>query len=182
MNRLDQMKEEAAKLYEERFQNTCKGIEEYLKKHWLEMECEMEDILAKLIQEAVCLKESGAKGEATYLIVSHLYSSFAAGTYEYRLDILDEEMYLDEQEVSAYWTPKFLPDHIKADAGYFKEVLQKKFIRLREYEIGEIERDYQFYYHSLIYEIFCCLKKRIEILAGFQVLFGEYMGKAYPVT
>ena len=114
-------------------------------------------------------------------MVSHLYSSFLAGTYEYRMEILDERIYLDLEEISTYWVPSLLISYMENDLGYLQDIMKKKFIRLREYEIREVEWGYQFYYHSLVYEILRCLKERIPILANFHVMFGEYMGKAIQI-
>lgn len=181
MSRLEEIREEVEKLYEERFRKTCEVIQRELEDCWEELEKDIEKVLKELVMKADVMQKEGAKGEKKYLVISHLYSSFLAETYEYRMDILDKEMYMDMQEVCSYWTPYFLIPHIKKDYEYFEKNMKGKFIRLREYEIKEVERGYQFYYHSLIYEIFSCLKKRIPMLADFKVLFGEYMGKAYLV-
>lgn len=181
MSRLEEIREEAEKLYEERFRETCDVIQQELKNGWGELEKDMEKVLKELITRADTMQKEGVKNEGKYLVISHLYSSFLAETYEYKIDILDEKIYMDMQEVCSYWTPFFLIPYIKKDFEFFEKTMKEKFIRLREYELREVERGYQFYYHSLVYEIFCCLKKRIPVLADFKVLFGEYMGKAYPV-
>ncbi len=59
--------------------------------------------------------------------------------------------------------------------------MREKFIRLREYEIREAERNYQFYYHSLVYEIVLHIKKRTGLIGNYKILYGEYMGDAIMI-
>lgn len=181
MNRLEQIREEAEKIYVERFRESCIGIQKDLETQWDILEREMEDIIAQLISDADAMHRKGLKGEGKYLIISHLYSSFLAGSYEYRIDILDEDMYMDMQECSAYWTPSILIPYIEKDYEYLRKVMHERFIRLREYEIREVERNYYFYYHSLVYEIFTQFKKRINLFGNYKLLYGEYMGDAIMV-
>lgn len=181
MARLEQIKEEAEAIYKTRFDETCVEIKERLEKQWEVVEDEIVAIVKELMSKADILQAEGRKGKGKYLLISHLYSSYMAGTYEYRMDILDEGMYLDAQEVCTYWKPNFLISYIEKDHEYFRDVMKKKFIRLREYEIREVEWYYQFYYHSLVYEIFRCLRERLELFSQYQLLFGEYMGKVYRI-
>lgn len=181
MNRMEQIREEAEKLYAERFKESCIGIQKELEEQWDVLEREIEDIIAQLIKNADAMNRKGIKGAGKYVVISHLYSSFLAGSYEYRIDILDEKMYMDIQECSAYWTPSILIPYIEKDYEYLRKVMSERFIRLREYEIKEVERNYQFYYHSLVYEILLHIRKGIGLFKNYKLLYGEYMGGAIMV-
>ncbi|MCM1425645.1 MAG: hypothetical protein NC118_03490 [Eubacterium sp.] len=181
MSRIGQIRKEAEKIYEERFKESCIGIQKELEMQWDILENEIVGIIGQLMADANEMNRKGVKGIGKYLIISHLYSSFLAGSYEYRIDILDEDMYMDIQECSAYWTPSILIPYIEKDYEYLKKVMREKFIRLREYEIKEIERNYQFYYHSLVYEIFLNIKKSTALFENYKLLYGEYMGGAIMV-
>lgn len=181
MDRMKQIREEAEKIYRERFRESCIGIQKELETQWDVLENEIEGIIVQLIADADTMSRKGLKGVGKYLIISHLYSSFLARSYEYRIDILDESMYMDMQECSAYWTPSILIPYIEKDYEYLERAMREKFIRLREYEIREAERNYQFYYHSLVYEIFLYIKKRTGLFGNYKILYGEYMGDAIMV-
>ena len=59
--------------------------------------------------------------------------------------------------------------------------MREKFIRLREYQLRVADRIYQFYYHSLVYEIVLHIKKRTGLIGNYKILYGEYMGDAIMI-
>lgn len=80
MSRLEEIREEAEKLYEERFRETCEVIQRELENCWEELEKDIEKVLKELVMKADTMQKEGAKGEGKYLVISHLYSSFLAET------------------------------------------------------------------------------------------------------
>lgn len=181
MNRIDMVMDEAAKLYQKRFAESCQEIQRELEKKWDRLEEELRVLLEQLAWKAKAMHQDGRKGMGKYLMISHLYSSFLSGSYEYRIEILDENMYLDQQECCDYWSPSILIPYIEGDHEYLRKAMSERYVRLREYESAKVIRDYQFFYHSLVFEIFSHLKERIEILNDYQLLYGEFMGEAIPI-
>lgn len=178
MERLEKIIEEAESSFEEIFEQSCKQIQKELERNWKTLKQNMRNCFAGLFQQ---IEKEGIKGEIKYLLFSHLYSSCLCNLCEYRIDLFNEKLYLDTCGVHEFFSFSFLQPYLNADKEKIRQKLEKRFIRLREYEIQAAQWKYQFYYHSLVYEIILRMKKEISELGTIQVLFGEYMGRTYEV-
>lgn len=190
MERSAAIENEAQKLCEERFGLIKEEIQKTLIKEQETILTDLKNTFDQLFVQAEQQQTENRKDKARYIVVSHLYSGFVSGSYEYRIDILDESMYLDTQECCVYWQPRFLFPYTEADHQWFKTMLRKKYIRLRNYEIRKVEWNYQFYYHSIIYHLLKNMVNEIERMESFihmqktdetLFLFGEYMGEAFRI-
>lgn len=172
---------------EDCFQRSCIAIQ-------VEIEREAEAIwdgLRKSIQEclrnAEIMQRQQGKGTLQYLVFSFLESSAYLDRLELRIDALDDGFYLDEQEAAGYYQPVFLQDRYLEDLNFLYQKTKENFIRLQNYELADIKKEYTSFYQSLLFRM-------IESMAGlimeavkdngvvdaehFKILFGGYMDKA----
>jgi hypothetical protein len=130
------------------------------------------------------LQSKGEKEEIHYLCISRLLSSIITGSYQLRLDIYDYQFLLDEKPVTLYWTVPYIFDSFSYELHVMEEVIKKKFIRLKPFEMQHIRMAYAEYHFGLIAQL---MKDLVDYIRAFgepiqkakeyKILFGELWGE-----
>lgn len=122
----------------------------------------------------------------TYLAVFHLNSSLVTGTYEYQICLMDEQMYLDRDQIEIYWKPGKIYADLDQETELIKKELRKKFVRITEYEVCYLFRQLIKEYKKVT-EV--SIRKSIQRIIKEQAfeelkkknpfifLYGDYMGE-----
>ena len=131
------------------------------------------------------LQVCGEKNKSViYIIFSILESSILTKSYELQIAFFDERFYLDESAVYTYWTPSFLFDRVEEDMLLFSKRASQTVIRLREYEIERVRKQYVVNHY---FQVSVLLRNMIPGILSYEkencaalgpatsVLFGKYM-------
>lgn len=147
---------------------------------------ELSSTLQQLIDITAKQQAEGVKGRACYLGICYCRSSVFTGIHKIKLDIYDEELYLDETECSLFWKPDFIFDFYRRDMQCFCKCIRKEIPRVRTYEIQQYGMGY---WRNYLYILSEFLRQKlpevirqislegIQAEEKFQVLWGEYMGR-----
>ncbi len=150
-----------------------------------------QDVLEELYLKAKEMQLSGKKDSFSYLGVCYCLSSVYTGNYEIRLDLYNEEFYLDESECCVYWKPDFIMSFFIKDIKHFEKAIKQKIPQVKTYEEQQFMTGYMRNYMYVLLEF---LRQKmpnvlqqmqehgLRISQGFQVFFGEYMGKCTVIN
>lgn len=98
--------------------------------------------LDMLFSACVEKQQSGQKSSVRYLCFHNLYASIETGIYEYKIALYDKNLYLDRNETAIYWFPVYYNPIIEKDMEALKVLLQKNFIRVRDFDIKLMQKYY----------------------------------------
>lgn len=190
MERWEEIKQKAYPILEERLRKNTDEIIQYYLQHNIKIQAEFIEILYQ------GLKESKKKGkEIQYILLSMLNSSMITKSYEYQMAFYNQELYLDENPIYRYFKLKFLFDFFEEDMGYLKKKLANQIIRLQEYELNEIGKEYILNYYSLGTILLQQMAEQSFLLLDMMkedeisnlsknafILFGRYMEKPMKLS
>lgn len=126
------------------------------------------------------------KEEVRYLGACYLLSSLATGSYELLLTAYDGNFYLDGQQAEYPLILPYFYETFQRDMSNVFKALQKKFIRIREWEKERIRRNLMEYYYAAMRRVFTDWKEELmqidEVKAlhdrsPFLFFFGRYQGE-----
>lgn len=152
----------------------------------------LEDKTQEVFQKAERMQKSGARGSICTMSISYLQCSTLTGNYELRIDLYDQDFYLDSAECCTYWKPEFITRYLLKDVEYFKNAIRFKVPQIKTYEMQQFIDGYILNYVYLLEQFFRQILPRIlsKTKTLFQgvaendmtVVFGEYMGKGIAVA
>lgn len=184
--RQEEMQKLAKQYLEERFITNLPKILEDYKCHKELLYEQFVHILEDLRKKAEDLYTSGKKGKIQYIVISYLLSGVLTGKYDFKIDLFDEQFYLDEVELSDYWNYPYLFFCYEQDINQFEHYIRKRMIRIQKWEIQKIALQYFNDYLLLVIPLFREFVARIQKEQGFfwfseeedlQVSFGGYLDK-----
>lgn len=172
---------------EERFQESCREIQEKLEDMGNVMWNELRGRIQEVLLCTADMQRQGQKGKIAYVVCSFLQCSIDFNRLLLRIETLEEGLYLDDQEAAGYYCPKLLQDHYQEDLEFLYQKAYGEFVRVQDYELEEISQAYAEYYNALIYDILQSVSGLISrtvsesgicLSDDFQIVYGEYMGDA----
>lgn len=175
---------------EEHFSDSCQAIQEELEAHGDMIWNELRDIISEILARADKLQKQHNSGGIKYFVFSLLNCSIYQGKIEFRIDALDDSFYLDEQEVTGYYCPRFLQDKYREGLDCFYQKVTEKFVRIQNYELQDINEEYAQYYSSIMFRMLESLCEHIMktimesgvcMADDLKILYGQYMDKAAVV-
>lgn len=134
-----------------------------------------------LIQEQIAMQESGEQGRIKYLVFQYLLTSGYTGSCEMAVSLSNSALYLDENMICTYWKPELIYENTDKDMEEVRRRLNRKFIRIEEYELLHIKQkllldDWELFVDTLgkmsgeilgeIMESTLLLEDEIQILSG----------------
>lgn len=179
----------------------CKEMEAYLEEYRIDRRILKKSILEEkytllipplftvlddLIQEQVAMQEYGEQGRIKYLVFQYLLTSGYTGSYEMAVSLSNSALYLDENMIYAYWKPELIYENTDKDMEEVRRRLNRKFIRIEEYELLHIKQkllldDWELFVDTLKKmsgEIFNKVMASTLLLEDeIQILCGAYMDK-----
>lgn len=185
MDRQDLIKDEGNRLMQPVLRSSMQILMKEYKENEETILQTFQQTLEKLYQMAAEIQTKGKKEALSYLGISYCLSSAYTGNYEFRLDVYDKELYLDEIECCVYWKPDFIHTCLERDIAYFSKKIKEKIPRVREYEerqfIMAYMRNYMYivleFLRQKLPEVLERIKRdNVKISEDFKVFFGEYMG------
>lgn len=186
MDRKEDIRKKGNQLMEPVFRNSVVELMAEYKDNEEENLKSIQNALQSLIDITVQMQKKGAKRPIRFLGLCYCNSSLLTGNYEMRLDLYDNDFYLDEEECCIYWCPAFITRYYERDALFFQKAIKQYFPRVRSYEIQQYLSGYYKNYIFVIKEFLC--QKMPEVIRKvswsdllveekLEVLFGEYMGE-----
>lgn len=147
---------------------------------------EYSEVIAQFIQQAKQKQRDGLLGIVEYFSISYLYCSAITQTYEFKLSLMNQRLFLDEEAHTAYWSPTLIFDTIDNDMQMYMTEARKKWVRIRPFEFDDVRRAYVEKYNWMAGMFFAgktldaALKAGIEELEREQelkFLFGSHMDR-----
>lgn len=172
---------------EECFQKTCELIQSEIESRGNEIWKELKAAVDKVLCLSAEAQDRQQKGALQYLVFSFLKSGIYLDEMIFRLEFLDDQFYLDEQETAALFHITFLEEKYRDDTAYLHHKAREKFVRLREHELLYVNEQYAPYYYAVTYKMLENLAKlivqeiaesNVRITDKFKILYGEYMDSA----
>ncbi len=180
LKRRETLLKEAEKIYREQFKISIRCLEE---KYNAE---EYKKAVPESFAQAARIWNESQDRQAASLGICSLYSSILRQTYEYKIVLLGEEFWLDEDAVEIMWIPKGFPEIFEQDMSVLIKKLSGIFPRLCKEEETAIRFVCAEYFHGTVYKLcrdfigdilennaFLQLKKKED----FFVFFGGYRGE-----
>jgi len=139
----------------------------------------MKELFEKAIQ-----KQNVRSWTPAYLSVFYLNSSTYTRTFEYLICLSNDQIYLDDEQLNTFWRPSFIGTESE-DEG-LKKLLQKKFVRVKDYEVSHISRLFETEYKKItevyIRPVFETITKEylfanLNKNESFTFAYGNYMGE-----
>lgn len=192
MDRMRKIWETACVFLEPLFLERCMQIQQGYEADMEALNSELFGVLSALFKDALALQKDGTLGVVKYVEVAVLHSSAVTETYESRLAVYDQRMFLGP-ECCTYWRPTFLYQYVQEDITTIQGKIHAAIPRVHDYELEELRRRYVWNYHIVFKSWLNALAKEIFCLPAFgnlqtastvTLLFGEYMGdttKLYTV-
>ena len=133
----------------------CAEMEEYIKSYCYKRKNEKRkllndqygDILERfltaidmLVRDAEKMQTLNKQGKVKYLVFQKLLSSGYTGSHEISIAISNAALYLDENMSCTYWKPEAFYHGLEDDMKQVRLILNKKYIRVEEYELMRLER------------------------------------------
>ena len=185
--RKEQMVEVSEPFMNELFSHSCMELQNIFEKighqEWDGLEKGLKEVLAI----GKRMQEEEDKGKIHYVIFSFLQYAPRGRELGIKIDLLNRNFYLDEQECEGYFYPNILQKKYREDIEVLQKELSRKFIRLQKYEIQQIEVVYAKHYQYICGLMLKSMSEHIMGLlsqSGLSVsgnvvfLYGEYMDKA----
>lgn len=144
----------------------------------------LRSVLEQALEKGAALQVAGSKRAIAYLCISFLRTSLVRGKFELRVDLYDEDMYLDEAECAVYWNAAALYPYFEADVAYFTDCARQGLVRLLAAELDGFRLEYGDAYFELLGELCAEAVVDLETWESWQrllraklvrITYGEYM-------
>ena len=181
--RKESLLQEADRLEKEQFKKQTALLQDYYKK---------DEVRNKVKEAFTALLEKWDREDASFSLgIHYLYTNIHNRTYDYRLVLYGEALYLDERAVEVGWKPELFFTLLEEDVGEILKPLRKQFPRLCAYEEELVRYDCAAYYQAAICQL--CQDMWPEIVASeafeklpktkeFFVFFGAYKGEGEVIA
>lgn len=172
---------------EECFQRSCNLIQTEIESYANEIWKGLMNSIYECLRHADIMQKMQRKGNLQYLVFSFMQYGIYLDNLEIRIDALDDSFYLDEQESEEYYHPVFLQGRYIEDLGFLQKKAGEKYIRLQNYELIDIKKEYVSFYQSILFRMLESLtavimesiaESGVLLADGFKIIFGEYMDNA----
>lgn len=161
-------------------------IKKEYKEKQIEIVTDFVKIMSNLFEESYRLQEEGKKGNVSFIYFSFLYSNVLMNKRAFRIDVFNEEMFLDDIEVTSEWSFDFVFKYIDSDMEKIKRIISSNYIKIKNYELWELKNSYEYNYYLavefILKELTDCINKlkcfkKMKKNEKVYVMFGEYMEK-----
>lgn len=185
--RKEQMVEALEPFMNELFSQSCRELQKIFEKIGHQEWDRLEKVLKEVLAIGKQMQEEENKGEIHYVIFSFLQYAPKVRQLGVKINLLDHDFYLDEQECEGYYFPDILQKKYREDIEILQKELSRRFIRLQKYEILQIEVRYAKYYQYICGHMLKSMSKHVmELMSQHELtisdnvvfLYGEYMDKA----
>ena len=181
MDRVKCLEEAAREYLKIRFEESEKLIREEYLIHESEIYQNLTDVISGGLMRCMQITK-----KVKYVVVSTLESSNITQSYELQIAFFNEKMYADDTPVYTYWKPMYIFSKVEEDICFAKEKMSEKIIRIKDYEMAPIKKEYllNHYFLALLFlrqllpdvlerseELYSCLEPEAT------VLWGRYMEK-----
>jgi hypothetical protein len=133
-NRTNEIWESLSDLIEERGLNDISQTFTSFNEHSEHILADLSSALISCEEQAAARRQSGEKGETTYISLSFLDSSILTGAFDMRIDFYDEGFITDIAEASAYFSYAHLIPYYRESADIICTKAGEQFVRLMGYE------------------------------------------------
>ncbi len=186
--REQQLEQVSLKVFDEIWQKRIVNIKKDYEINRRQYDNEIIEIMHNLLLSWEHLYKDQEKN-LKYVIISPLSSGVITRSYELQIALFDQELYVEENPLCAYWTPKFIYKDMEEDMALCREKVSKEIIRIREDEVYEMHRRYalchayavMFYMDEImwkVYELPVWLKIAVQ---DVKIMYGTYMERMMEI-
>jgi len=143
----------------------------------------------QLCEKGTQQQKTNIKAPISYIHIGFLRSSFLTESYEFRLGLHNNKLWLDTTDTSVYWKADFIFKHVEPDMDEVQQMLKP--FQMLEYEIHEIKYNYTQCYlipvaFQIVQDIMFEAVETSEILQlkfdeQMSVMFGGYMERGEKI-
>ncbi|MDR1702243.1 MAG: hypothetical protein LBR56_05665 [Sporomusaceae bacterium] len=141
--------------------------------------------LAALLQQAQVLAATGKKGTAAYICISFLYTNLLRDIWQYRLDVYDQNFFLDQTECSGLWETEFAFNCLKTRLENLGQEIKGSIYanKVRQHHLNSVKMALGVQYHAvatvltknIIEDVIDLLKEEHFLeTSHLQIMMGEY--------
>ena len=190
MERMEQMASLAIDILREELVKDVKEIISSLEQKNQQITAEIASSVEAALREARNRQKAGEKGAVSYISFSFLQSSLLLDRLAFRVDSWDERFMLDDSEASSEWDFRTLVSCGGPDMNAVAKKVRETMIRVRDYELKELERAYRVNYFALAVEVLrAALPFSVDQVKGssaelspeVQFTVGPYMEQQQPI-
>lgn len=175
-------------LMESRYLETREKIKHKYQKNKKSIDTSFLEVVKQLLQKGIEKQKKEEKKRISFFTCYQLNTSIQKKSYEIQMNLYDASFYSDKEDIYGLWQPDFLYEYVEEDMEYFKKKAGQEIFQIR---YPQLEEARMLYTHAVSLLLFPYLKEWIpEVISlsefrelekekGFQVLYGEYMGKLF---
>lgn len=145
--------------------------------------------ISRLCRQARLLQETDKKGPAGYLCISFLRTNVLEDNWQYRLELYDENYYLDRTKCDDSWVFVFVWKYLEERLQHLRQIINSGIYvnKIRSYHMDEIKLTMAEHYHQLAINFTQgVIREAIKTpeygnlvkAATIRILMGEYLGNS----
>lgn len=188
MRKTEEWEEYFLELMESRYLETRQKIKHSYEKNKKSIDASFLELVKQLLQKGIEKQKKGEKKRISFLTFYQLNTSIQRKSYEIQMNLYSAQFYYEKEDIYALWRPDFLYEYVEEDMEYFKkkagqEIFQIRYPKLEEARLlytSALSMLFLSYLKEWIPEIISLSEfKELEKEKGFQILYGQYMGKLF---
>ena len=166
--------------FQERFDIQCNALyDKYSSRPQMLTDGYLQPLIT-LCENAMDLQSKQEIEPVKYLCISYLQSGLLTGCFSFRADLYDSRFYLDQNNPFVYWEIPGLFELFQEDIEYFRTIIKRKYVRIKDYQLTRLKSEYAVYYYSLVHRIYedfseliVNLFSEVEKEVNWKILFGQ---------
>lgn len=174
----------AANLLEKRLENNIDIIGEYVKNNADNIVARLYDDVDRLYKQGIDMQRNSNKNDIAYISIFLMRHYYYTRNYPIQIYLYDSTRYLDKNECMIEINLDFIMDYYNGDLEYIERELKKKYIRIDQDILQEIQKRYLGEYYRLIVNFFVESKDiflmvssidDLKITDDMKITIGEYL-------
>lgn len=145
----------------------------------------------QLFQKGIKYQKENKKGSIAFVGISFLHNSFLNETFEFEIELYDENYLADKNPVIWNYVPSFMAKYYKDDWTSYQEYMKSKISKLRKNETYPFRLILADKYKKIMERFFVQIIPYIMRLLSYRdliksddvkILYGDYYGKCIQIN
>ena len=195
MDKLGKIFEIAEPFFRQKLNGNLKTLAKGFNDNRKDISNDFADRIKNLYAMAAQHQREASKNPVSFLYIAYLRSSLITKTYDCRLSLHNEDLYMDPVETCGYWKPGFLFGHMEQDMKELQTILmgERSIGHVSDFDVKEVEYSYAHaHMFTAVFFMGSLIKDTLEkaeaesweapvFSDGFAVVFGGHMENAYEI-
>lgn len=145
----------------------------------------------QLFQKGIKKQRAEIKGEVAFVVISFLHNSFFSETFEFQIELFDENYLADKNPIVWKYAPSFIEKHYITEWTSYEKHMKNKIIQLKKNEIYPFRLMLADKYKKVMESIFAEYIPFVVRLLSYKeliksddikILYGDYYGKCVEIN